>query len=130
MNPYLNASIYFLTTTVFVLISILLFDLITKYKIWPEITKGNVAVSLSTGGIVVGVAIIMHGAITANDTLLQTIIWGGAGTILLLIVYLGFELLTPKLNVSEEIGKGNVAVGLLSCFFSIAFSLVIAASLS
>jgi putative membrane protein len=62
--------------------------------------------------------------------MLQAAIWGGAGTILLLVVYLGFELLTPKLNVSDEIGKGNVAVGLISCFFSIAFSLVIAASIS
>ena len=130
MNPYLNAGLYFVTTTVIVLVAIFLFDLITKYKIWPEITKGNAAVALSTGGIVAGVAVIMHGAMGANQSLLQTIIWGGAGTVLLLLVYLGFELLTPKLNVSDEIGKGNVAVGLLSCFFSIAFSIVISASIS
>lgn len=130
MNAYLNSGLYFLMTTVIVLIAIFLFDFITKYKIWPEITKGNVAVSLATGGIVAGVAIIMRGAISSNDTMLQAAIWGGAGTILLLVVYLGFELLTPKLNVSDEIGKGNVAVGLISCFFSIAFSLVISASIS
>ena len=130
MSAFLNSGLYFLTTTVIVLIAIFLFDLITKYKIWPEITKGNVAVSLSTGGIVAGVSILMRGAMSVNETLLQTVLWGGAGTVLLLVVYLGFELLTPKLNVSEEIGKGNIAVGLISCFFSIAFSLVIAASIS
>lgn len=130
MSTFLNAGIYFLVTTAIVLIAIVLFDLITKYKIWPEITKGNKAVAFSTGGIVAGVALIMYSAISANDTLLQTVIWGGAGTILLLLVYLGFELLTPRLNVSQEIGNGNEAVGLISFVFSIAFSLVISASIS
>ena len=130
MNVYLNAGIYFLMTSVIILIAIFLFDLITKYKVWDEIAKGNVSVALATGGIVVGIANILKCAILTNENLIDTIIWGGIGSVVLLLVYLAFELLTPKLNVTEEIGKGNVAVGILSFVFSLAFSLIIGSSIS
>ena len=130
MNVYLSAGVYFLITSVIILIAIFLFDLITKYKVWDEIARGNVSVALATGGIVVGIANILKCAILTNEDLLSTIIWGGIGSIILLLVYLAFELLTPKLNVTDEIGKGNVAVGLLSLVFSLAFSLIIGASIS
>lgn len=130
MNVYFNAGIYFLITSVIILIAIFLFDLITKYKVWDEITKGNVAVALATGGVIVGIANILKCAILTNEDLINTVIWGGIGSIVLLLVYLAFELLTPKLNVTDEIGKGNVAVGILSFVFSIAFSLIIGASIS
>lgn len=130
MNNFLNAGSYFLVASVVILIAIFIFDLITKYKIWEEITKGNLAASFATGGIVLGDARIMQSAISSNDTLLQTLMWGGLGTLILLFVYLMFELLTPKLNVSEEIGKGNKAVGIISFIFSLAFSFIIGASIS
>lgn len=124
---FANAGIFFVATSVVILISVFIFDLLTKYKVWQEIRKGNMAVALSTGGIVLGTANIMKNAISVNDSLLTTIMWGGIGAAALLIVYLLFELLTPKLNVSEEIGKGNNAVGLISLVFSLAFSLIIGA---
>lgn len=130
MNAYINAGTFFLATSVVVLIAILIFDLIVRYKVWDEIQKGNMAVAMSTGGIVAGVANIMHFAITSNDSIYNTAIWGGIGTLLLLLVYFAFELLTPKLNVSEEIGKGNRAVGFISMIFSISFSFIIGASIS
>lgn len=130
MNPFLSAGVFFLVTSVVIIVAMFIFDLITKYKIWPEINNGNLAVALSTGGIVLGVANIMHFAIRANDDLIKTVMWGGLGTLTLLVVYWGFELLTPKLNVSDEIGKGNKAVGLISFVFSLGFSLIIGASIS
>jgi len=130
MNIYLSAGLYFLVTSAVILIAIWVFDLITKYKIWEEIAGGNLAVSFSTGGIVLGVANIMRCAITSNDSLLLTIMWGGLGTVALLLVYIAFELLTPKLNVSEEIGKGNKAVGFISFIFSLGFSLIIGSSIT
>jgi putative membrane protein len=111
-------------------VATLLFNFVTKYQIWDEIRQGNVAVALSTGGIIVSVTNIMHFAISSNDSLVTILLWGGFGTILLLAVYVTFELFTPVLPVSEEIGKGNKAVGLLSFFYSLAFSFVIGASIS
>lgn len=130
LSNLMNAGLYFVLTSVVVLLAIFVFDLCSKYKIWSEINNGNMAVAFATGGIAFGVANIMKSAIMANDKLLDTIIWGGIGTLALILVYLAFEILTPKLNVSEEIGKGNKAVGFISLVFSVAISLIIGASIS
>lgn len=130
MGGALNAGIFFLATSAVVIIAVFIFDLLTKYKLWEEINKGNMAVAYSTGGIILGIANIMRYAISANDGVVETVIWGIVGTVALLIVYFAFELLTPKIKVSDEISKGNRAVGLISMFYSIAFSFVIGASLS
>lgn len=130
LSNLLNAGLYFILTTVVVLVAIFIFDFCTRYKVWAEINNGNMAVAFATGGISFGVANIMRSAISANDKLLDTIIWGGVGTIVLILVYLAFEILTPKLNVTEEIGKGNKAVGFISLVFSVAFSFIIGACIS
>jgi len=130
LKGLISALIFFASTSVVVFLSICIFDLITKYKVWEEIAKGNIAVSFSTGGIVLGVGNIMRFAVASNDTIFATLAWGGIGAFLLLLVYLGFELLTPKLNVSEEIANGNKAVGFIAFIFSLAFSFIIGASIS
>jgi putative membrane protein len=130
MSGLTNAGLFFVATSIVLLIAIFVFDLVTRYKVWEEINKGNTAVALSLGGIVLGVSNVMKSAIESNDKLVDTIMWGGIGTAVLLIVYFAFEILTPKLNVSEEIGKGNKAVGLISLVFSIAFSFIIGASIA
>lgn len=130
MSGLANAGLFFIATSAVLLAAIFVFDLVTKYKVWVEITNGNMAVAFSTGGIVIGVANIMKSAISTNDRLLDTIMWGCIGTAALLLIYFAFELLTPKLNVSEEIEKGNKAVGFLSLIFSVAFSFIIGASIS
>lgn len=124
-----NVGLFVLATSAVILFATLVFELLTKYNAWEEIQKGNMAVAFALGGIVIGVANIMHFAITTNETLFDSIKWGGLGTALLLIVYFVFELLTPKLNVNDEIAKGNKAVGFLSFVFSIAFSIIIGASI-
>ncbi len=130
MEGFLNAGIYFIGTSVMVLIAVFIFDLLTRYRVWEEINRGNMAVSFAAGGIALGVSNIMRYAISANDSLAMTVLWGGIGTGALLIVYFAFEILTPKLNVSEQIGKGNQAVGFISFIFSLAFSFIIGASIS
>ncbi|MCX7920593.1 MAG: DUF350 domain-containing protein [Clostridia bacterium] len=130
MSGIANAGLFFLVTSVVELAAIFIFDLLVRYKLWEEINKGNMAVALSTGGIVLGVANIMQHAISSNDNLVNTLLWGGLGTLALLVVYFAFELLTPKLHVTEEIGKGNKAVGFISFAFSLAFSFIIGASIT
>lgn len=129
MTGMANVGLFVLAATAVILFATLIFELLTKYNAWGEIQKGNMAVALALGGIVIGVANIMHFAITTNDRLIDTLKWGGVGTVLLLIVYFAFELLTPKLNINDEIAKGNIAVGFLSFVFSFAFSFIIGASI-
>lgn len=119
-------SVVILCSIVFLAI----FELVTKYKNWEEIKKGNMAVALATGGKILGITIIFHYSIEHNDTLLQSIGWGCIGFFLLLVGYFIFEFLTPAMKIDDEIGKGNKAVGFISMMISIGLSFVIGASIS
>ncbi|GIO27763.1 DUF350 domain-containing protein [Ornithinibacillus bavariensis] len=118
-------SVVILCTIVFLAI----FELVTSYKNWEEIRKGNLAVAMATGGKIFGIATIFRYSIEHNDTLLISIAWGTVGFVLLLLGYFIFEFLTPTMKIDEEIGKGNKAVGLISMIISIGLSFIIGASI-
>ncbi|WP_202080292.1 DUF350 domain-containing protein [Caldalkalibacillus salinus] len=121
-----NASVAFLAIFVFLAI----FELVTKYKNWEEIKKGNFAVALATGGKILGIANVFRFSILHHDTLWQMMIWGVFGFTILLFAYFIFEFATPSFKVDEQIEKGNIAVALLAAFISIGLSYVIGASIS
>ncbi|AEH46943.1 DUF350 domain-containing protein [Parageobacillus thermoglucosidasius] len=116
-----NFSVAVLCMVVFLAI----FELVTKYKNWEEIQKGNVAVAMATGGKIFGIANIFRYALHHHESLLAMIGWGIYGFILLLVAYFIYEFLTPKFNIDEEIAKDNRAVGLISMVISIGLSFVI-----
>lgn len=120
----------FLVSLIIIVATIFVFIRVTKYDDWKEIAGGNVAAALALGGKIFGVANIIRFAIMSNTSPVHTILWGVIGAVLLILVYLLFEWLTPRLNVNSEIAAGNVAVGLLSLVFSVAASFVIGASIS
>lgn len=124
-----SALTCFVITTALVLLTIYTFTRLTRYNDWEEIAKGNVAAALALGGKILGMANIMHYAILSNTGAVDTIVWGLLGMVLLLLVYPVFEWLTPRLNVNQEIARGNVAVGALSLVFSLAVSQIIGASI-
>ncbi|WP_339173119.1 DUF350 domain-containing protein [Anoxybacillus sp. FSL W8-1294] len=120
-----NFSVVILCLVLFLAI----FELVTKYKNWEEIKKGNMAVAMATGGKIFGIANIFRYAIGHHDSLLTMIGWGIYGFVLLLIGYFIYEFLTPKFNVDEEIANDNRAVGFISMVISIGLSFVIGASI-
>jgi putative membrane protein len=103
---------------------------LTRYNDWAEIARGNVAAAVALGGKVLGAANIMRVAVHTNSGVLDTVLWGLAGMVLLLLTYLAFEWLTPRLDVNGEIAGGNVAVGVLSASFSLALSILVGASIA
>jgi putative membrane protein len=120
-----NFSVAVLCMVVFLAV----FELVTKYKNWEEIQKGNVAVAMATGGKIFGIANIFRYAISHHESLLSMIGWGVYGFVLLLVAYFIYEFLTPKFNIDEEIAKDNRAVGLISMVISIGLSFVIGESI-
>jgi len=120
----------FLISMAIILATVFVFTLVTRYNDWEEIARGNVAAALALGGKVFGVANIIRFSILSNSSASQTVFWGVLGAALMVIIYLLFEWLTPKLNVNKEIASGNTAVGLISLVFSVAASFVIGASIS
>lgn len=120
----------FLVSVAIILAGTFVFTKVTRYNDWQEIAGGNVAAALALGGKVLGIANIIRFSVLSNTSAAHTIFWGALGSALLIIVYLLFEWLTPRLNVNREIAAGNTAVGIISLVFSVAASFVIGASIS
>ncbi len=116
-----NFSVAVLCIVVFLAV----FELVTKYKNWEEIRKGNVAVAMATGGKIFGIANIFRYALARHESLPSMIGWGLYGFLLLLAAYFIYEFLTPKFNIDDEIANDNRAVGLISMVISVGLSFVI-----
>lgn len=129
-HPLVESAGYFSVVVLCLIVSMVLFELVTKYKNWEEIRKGNIAVALATGGKIFGVANIFRYSIDEHNSLPQMIGWGLFGFTLLIFAYLLFEFLTPKFNIDKEIGADNRAVGFISLTISVGLSFVIGASIS
>ncbi|WP_170295507.1 DUF350 domain-containing protein [Chengkuizengella sediminis] len=129
-HQYLSTVLFYSVVIISILISLFIFELVTRYKNWEQIQKGNLSVAMATGGKIFGIANIFRFSIEHNDSLVQTIQWGAFGFLLLLIAYFIFEFMTPKFNVDKEIEKDNRAVGLLSLLISVGTSFVIGASIT
>jgi putative membrane protein len=129
-NEYIQIAAYYSVVILCLVVFLAIFEMVTKYKNWEEIKKGNVAVAMATGGKIFGVANIFRNTIEHNSSLLSMIGWGIYGFLLLLAGYFIFEFLTPKFKIDEEIQNDNRAVGLISMVISIGLSIVIGAGIS
>jgi putative membrane protein len=128
-NEYVLTAANYSVVVLCLIVFLSLFELVTKYKNWEEIKKGNLAVAMATGGKIFGIANIFRYSIEQNDSFLTMIIWGFFGFCLLLIGYFIFEFLTPTFKIDEEIQTDNRAVGLISMIISIGLSFVIGAGI-
>ena len=127
-NPY-AASLVFVSVTVLSLIVFLsIFELVTKYKCWDEIKKGNMAVAMATGGKIFGICNIFRFSIEANDSIYQSLVWGAFGFVILLIAYFLFEFVTPVFRIDDEIARDNRAIGFIAMIISVSLSYVIGAT--
>ncbi len=104
------------------------FELLTSYRCWFEIGKGNLAAALATGGKIAGICIIIR-SVADKTNIYDFILWSFIGTLLLFIAYVLFEFVTPVFRIDREIEARNLAVGIISMCISISLSLVIAASI-
>ncbi|TWT08968.1 DUF350 domain-containing protein [Planomicrobium sp. CPCC 101079] len=129
-HPLVETAGYFSVVVLCLIVSMVIFEIITKYKNWEEIKKGNVAVAMATGGKIFGVTNIFRFSIEQHNSLLQMIGWGLYGFALLIFAYVLFEFLTPKFNVDDEIEQDNRSVGFISMTISVGLSYVVGASIS
>jgi putative membrane protein len=127
VNPYAAALVFVSVTVVSLIVFLSIFELVTKYKCWDEIKKGNVSVAMATGGKIFGICNIFRFSIEANDSVYQSMIWGAFGFVILMAAYFLFEFLTPVFRIDEEIARDNRAVGLIAMIISVSLSYVIGA---
>lgn len=129
-NSYVLTAANYSVAILCMIVFLAIFELVTRYRNWDEIKKGNIAVAMATGGKIFGVANIFRHSISHHDSLFTMIGWGCFGFFLLLIGYFIFEFLTPKFNIDQEIQNDNRAVGLISMIISIGLSYIIGANIS
>ncbi|ANU16894.1 DUF350 domain-containing protein [Planococcus maritimus] len=129
-HPLVETAGYFSVVVLCLIVAMVIFEIVTKYKNWEEIKSGNLAVAMATGGKIFGVTNIFRFSIEQHTTLFEMIGWGFFGFVLLIFAYLLFEFLTPKFKVDEEIARDNRSVGLISMTISVGLSYVIGASIS
>lgn len=127
-NSYASSLIFVSVTVLSLIVFLSVFELVTKYKCWDEIKKGNLAVSMATGGKIFGICNIFRFSIESNDSIYESLIWGAFGFIILLVAYFLFEFLTPVFRIDEEVARDNRAVGFIAMVISIALSYVIGAT--
>ncbi|RJG20828.1 DUF350 domain-containing protein [Paenibacillus thiaminolyticus] len=128
-NPYVSMIAYFSVAVLALVLLLSVFELVTKYKCWDEIRKGNLSVAMATSGKIFGICNIFRFGIVARDSLYASLMWAAFGYVLLLAAYFLFGFLMPYFRLDEEIEKDNRAVGLLAMIISISLSYIIGASI-
>ncbi|WP_191560662.1 DUF350 domain-containing protein [Metabacillus idriensis] len=128
-NEFVQTAAYYSVVVLCVVLFLTIFEMVTKYNNWDEIQKGNLAVAMTTGGKIFGIANVFRFSIGQHDTLLEMVGWGMFGFVLLLLGYFIYEFLTPKFRIDEEIQKDNRAVGFISMVISVGLSYVIGAGI-
>jgi putative membrane protein len=129
-NPFLETLAFFSVAVLALIVFLAVFELVTRYKGWEEIKKGNVAVAMAVSGKILGICNIFRFAILMDVGVYESLLWAGFGFVLLMAAYLIFEFLTPYFNIDAEIEKDNRAVGLISMFISIGVSYIVGAGIS
>jgi putative membrane protein len=124
-NAFFKTAANYSVVVLCLVLFLAVFELVTRYKNWVEIKKGNLSVAMATGGKIFGIANIFRYSISQNDSLIMMVLWGIFGFILLLIGYFIYEFLTPKFQIDKEIENDNRAVGFISMVISIGLSFVI-----
>ncbi|WP_410769881.1 DUF350 domain-containing protein [Fontibacillus sp. BL9] len=120
---------YFSVAVVELIVFLSCFELVTRYRCWHEIKRGNLAASLATGGKIFALCNILRFA-TARSTIYEFMAWSFVGAFLLFLAYIMFEFVTPVFRIDKEIAEGNVAVGFIAMAVSVSVSYVIGACIA
>jgi putative membrane protein len=139
-SSFVNFLTYLVVAIPLLLIGIKIFMLQTPYNEMKMIQEAascdktekdeaGIAIAHDLGGKIVGQALVMASAVFHSVSIGDLIIWGIVGIIFQVLVYYAFAKLTT-FKVSDELIKGNIAVGIFSSRLSFATGLILAALIS
>ena len=112
---------------VMLVVSSTIYVLLTPWKEFAEVRRGNTAAGLALGGAITGLALPMSSALASSITLIDFAIWGVVALLLQLIVYRLVDLLLgglPRRIEQDEMGAAAVLVAA-----KLASALILAAGL-
>ncbi|KCZ88663.1 MULTISPECIES: DUF350 domain-containing protein [Hyphomonas] len=112
---------------VMLVIASTIYVLLTPWKEFAEVRRGNTAAGLALGGAITGLALPMSSALASSVTLIDFAIWGVVALLLQLIVYRLVDLLLGGLPRRIEEDEAGAAVVLVAA--KLASALILAAGL-
>ncbi|MEW9668566.1 DUF350 domain-containing protein [Ammoniphilus sp. 3BR4] len=113
MFDILNIGIGIVLIMIILLTGSFVFSKLTRFDDMAEIQKGNEAAGIYLGSKLLGLSIIVAMVSFSSHSWLAMVTWSLVGMVVLSLVYVLFDFLTPKFKVCEEISKGNKAVARL-----------------
>ena len=113
---------------VLLVLGAVIYAILTPYREIQEIRDGNAAAAVSYGGVLVGLAIPLAVSLTASTSLEELAIWGGAITLVQLLVFRITDFVLKGLPQRVEEGEVSAAVLLVSA--KLACALLLAAAVA
>ncbi|MBQ5988764.1 MAG: DUF350 domain-containing protein [Oscillospiraceae bacterium] len=131
-----EAALYSCIGIVLMALGNFLIDLIIPCSFPEEIKKGNKAVGFVSAGTNISVGIILRAAVAspeAEDALdvalatgiVSSLLYFVAGILFFMLGYIVIDKINRQYRLSEEIGKGNTAAGIMVAGIFIGLSAVI-----
>ncbi|MCL5045869.1 MAG: DUF350 domain-containing protein [Actinobacteria bacterium] len=130
-NPYVAITVFSLVGIVLVGIQLFLFSLTVPYKIIAEIEEENPAIGWVIAGLLISSGLIVNSAMRHNDSLVNTILFSLAGSVLNILGYHIVEWATPHWSLNEAIDKHHKVSGAVICFgVFVTVGLIVAGAIS
>lgn len=131
LNYFFSFGIFFLTALSVCILFLFLYAKVTPYDDYQMIfSDNNTASALGFGGAIVGLCIPLYSALVNSVSYVDFVMWAGVAMFVQLLFALGLTRLSGKYSVAKHISDGNIAVGILMAFMSIAIGLLNAGSMS
>ncbi len=131
----LDVAIYSMLGIILMMVGNFVIDLLVPCHFPTEIKNGNQAVGWLCAGSFIGIGMIMRAAIlspaavSAEESILSgitsSVFYFVLGTIFFVLGYFIVDWFNKKYNLNEEIGKGNVAAGIMVFGIFVGLALVI-----
>lgn len=131
LNYFFSFGIFFLTAIAVCVLFLFLYAKVTPYDDYQMIfSENNTASALGFGGAIVGLCIPLYSALVNSISYIDFVIWAGVAMFVQLLFALVMTRLGGRFSVEKHINEGNIAVGILMAFMSIAIGLLNAGSMS
>lgn len=112
---------------VLLIVASTIYVLLTPWKEFAEVKRGNSAAGLALGGAITGLAIPIASTLASSVSLFDLVIWGVVSLLLQLIVYRLVDLLLS--NIPQRIEKDEIGAAIVLVAAKLSSALILAAGL-
>jgi putative membrane protein len=109
-------------------LGLVLFDILTPFKIFDEVQNGNEAVAWLVTGFLVSTGIVLGDAFNDHLVWTQAMATAGISMLLNILGYYLWEWVTPRWSLNQAIKNGSTAAAKVCFGIFIAVGLVVAGS--